>query len=129
MLNNLFWEIKYSLMLSQNYILNVYSEVSYPWKYFVISLIYLSALFFKIHCFLVLVGLNFKLFFNFKVIHSFDAQAEGELSISVDDFVVVRQVLSPPIMSLMNCRLLYVTLSFKPKLRKVSERATAFPLL
>ncbi|KAJ6703817.1 SH3 DOMAIN-CONTAINING PROTEIN 1 [Salix viminalis] len=27
-----------------------------------------------------------------KVIHSFDAQAEGELSLSVDDFVVVRQV-------------------------------------
>ncbi|KAJ6705825.1 SH3 DOMAIN-CONTAINING [Salix purpurea] len=52
MLNNLFWEIKYSLMLSQNYILTVYSEV----------------------------------------IHSFDAQAEGEMSLSVDDFVVVRQV-------------------------------------
>ncbi|KAG5249132.1 SH3 domain-containing protein [Salix suchowensis] len=27
-----------------------------------------------------------------KVIHSFDAQAEGEMSLSVDDFVVVRQV-------------------------------------
>ncbi|CAL5434754.1 unnamed protein product [Camellia sinensis] len=27
-----------------------------------------------------------------KVIHSFDAQAEGELSLSVDDYVVVRQV-------------------------------------
>lgn len=29
-----------------------------------------------------------------KVIHPFDAQAEGELSLSVDDYVVVRQVLS-----------------------------------
>ncbi|KAL7001804.1 hypothetical protein U1Q18_002953 [Sarracenia purpurea var. burkii] len=32
-------------------------------------------------------------YFIAKVIHSFDAQAEGELSLSVDDYVVVRQVL------------------------------------
>jgi hypothetical protein len=75
-----------------------------------------DVLFFKIHCFLVLGGLNFFLFFNFQVIHPFDAQAEGELSLSVDDFVVVRQVLSPLIMPLMTHRLLYVTLSFKTKL-------------
>ncbi|XP_024032307.1 SH3 domain-containing protein 1 [Morus notabilis] len=31
-------------------------------------------------------------FFIAKVIHQFDAQADGELSLSVDDFVVVRQV-------------------------------------
>nr|XP_025651429.1 SH3 domain-containing protein 1-like isoform X1 [Arachis hypogaea]XP_025698083.1 SH3 domain-containing protein 1-like isoform X1 [Arachis hypogaea] len=31
-------------------------------------------------------------FFFAKVIHPFDAQAEGELSLSVDDYVVVRQV-------------------------------------
>ncbi|KAG5069532.1 hypothetical protein AAZX31_01G138000 [Glycine max] len=31
-------------------------------------------------------------YFFAKVIHPFDAQAEGELSLSVDDFVVVRQV-------------------------------------
>ncbi|KAI7987731.1 SH3 domain-containing protein 2 [Camellia lanceoleosa] len=31
-------------------------------------------------------------YFIAKVIHSFDAQAEGELSLSVDDYVVVRQV-------------------------------------
>ncbi|KAI7988326.1 SH3 domain-containing protein 3 [Camellia lanceoleosa] len=30
-------------------------------------------------------------YFIAKVIHSFDAQAEGELSLSVDDYVVVRQ--------------------------------------
>lgn len=28
-----------------------------------------------------------------KVIHQFDAEADGELSLSVDDYVVVRQVL------------------------------------
>ncbi|XP_042039803.1 SH3 domain-containing protein 1-like [Salvia splendens] len=32
------------------------------------------------------------LYFIGKVIHSFDAQSEGELSLEVDDFVVVRQV-------------------------------------
>lgn len=31
-------------------------------------------------------------YFFAKVVHPFDAQAEGELSLSVDDFVVVRQV-------------------------------------
>ena len=30
-----------------------------------------------------------------QVIHPFDAQANGELSLSIDDYVVVRQVLSP----------------------------------
>lgn len=29
-----------------------------------------------------------------QVIHAFDAQAEGELSLSLDDYVLVRQVLS-----------------------------------
>ena len=37
----------------------------------------------------------------FQVIHSFDAEAEGELSLSVDDYVVVRQVslVTPPTLS------------------------------
>ncbi|KDO38637.1 hypothetical protein CISIN_1g040038mg [Citrus sinensis] len=30
-----------------------------------------------------------------QVIHPFDAQANGELSLSIDDYVVARQVLSP----------------------------------
>ena len=30
-----------------------------------------------------------------QVIHPFDAQANGELSLSIDDYVVVRQVSSP----------------------------------
>lgn len=38
------------------------------------------------------VGKENSTYFIGKVIHPFDAQAEGELSLLVDDYVVVRQV-------------------------------------
>ena len=42
---------------------------------------------------------------SLQVVHPFDAQAEGELSLSFDDFVVVRQVITPLMMPLMTYRL------------------------
>jgi hypothetical protein len=73
-------------------------------------------LFLRFTAFFCYFGLHFILFFNsLQVIHPFDAQAEGELSLFIDDFVVVRKVLSLLIMPPMTYRLFH----YRPSLKMI----------
>lgn len=50
----------------------------------------------------LVVGKENGTYFIGKVIHPFDAQAEGELSLVVDEYIVVRKVFESPIVCCSN---------------------------